>query len=241
MKALITIRDDEYMNTKINKFERVVFVICTIIVLGLLVFTVPSFLGTEFIGFIYLLFATPFLFVVLFISLVKLVINFKKINLRSFSPLIIILSTFLIIAVVLCITPGTMSNHEIGLYFFSKELFDCPLPPDSSLILKGSGHGNGSGTSNHCEHLAYIAISSDNSMDNIASYYENKLINKIDRSNLSVYFFDENEEYPFKNGYIIFTFTENQRNQLIKAGGQKKAIYLITAVKGSSPTCLAGH
>ena len=77
-------KDVEYMNTKINKFEKVVFIICTIIVLGLLLFTVPSFLGTEFIGFIYLLFAIPFLFIILFIGLLKLIINFRKIIYAAF-------------------------------------------------------------------------------------------------------------------------------------------------------------
>jgi hypothetical protein len=174
------------------------------------------------------------------ISIIVLIIK-RKFNLRGFLPLIIIVSTVFIMLVNFCLVPGTTLSHEISLYFFSRKLFNCPLPPDSDLILKGTEHGNGSGSGNHCENLAYIAISSNSDIEEITSYYKSKLSNKTGGGNLYIYLFDKDEEYPFKYQYVLFRFTEEEKNQLIQAEGKKKAIYLVTAVEGCWPTCLSGH
>lgn len=208
--------------------------------LGVLFMDVFCLMGITIFLDLYLILAIPFLLILSIISIIVLVIK-RNFNLRGFIPLIIIVSTVFIVLVNFCLAPGTILSHEISLYFFSKKLFNCPLPPDSELILKGSEHGNGSGSGNHWENLAYIAISSNSDIDEITGYYKSKLSNRTGGGNLYIYLFDKDERCPFKYQYILFRFTEDEKKQLIQAEGKKKAIYLVTVVEGCSPTCLSGH
>jgi|GEM_PF-1254170 len=116
--------------------------------LGVLLMDVFCLMGITIFLDLYLILAIPFLLILSIISIIVLVIK-RNFNLRGFIPLIIIVSTVFIVLVNFCLAPGTILSHEISLYFFSKKLFNCPLPPDSELILKGSEHGNGSGSGNH--------------------------------------------------------------------------------------------
>ncbi|HEX9060469.1 MAG TPA: hypothetical protein VF941_09840 [Clostridia bacterium] len=227
----------------ISKDIKSLLTVCGIFIFGLVLFDIFSLMEVGIFICLYLLIAVPFFLVLIIVSLFELIKNYKNVSLRSFLPLIVIFTTLFISSVILCITPDSIVSHEAGLYLFSREFFSNTLPPDSEIILKGSEHGNGTGTSNHCENLAYIAISSDKSMDEIRSFYESRLSNKIDKDRFEVHLYNDkkNDYYPLIENYPVFSFAKEQTNQLEKAEEKKKAIYIVSVVKGCSTTCLKGH
>lgn len=215
-----------------------VFIICGVLFLLFVPIDI-AFIGCDILTYLAFLIVCVILLIV---ALRHTITSLRHFSLKNVPPLIAVILTPIAMFAVLCLTPSTIPSHNIENYFFSKQLYDIPLPDHSKLILKAGTHGNSTGSGNHCKSMSYIAITSDREIEYIHKYYESMPANKNDKEEFAVYLFDKNKDDTPIGIFRMYDFTEEQKKELIDASERNEGkIYLVSIARWHSTTCLAGH